>query len=726
MRIAWFSPLPPMPSGISDYTSELVPYVAEKATVDVFCPRPGLFRKPQAPLGATYREPPEYLLRASQYDATFYHLGNNPYHEFIYQAARRRPEIAVFHDAVLHHLIADVTIERGGDPGRYEGILHGEYGERGTSLALLRRSGIATDFEKFLFPLTAHVAQQAKGIVVHSQDAAERMREAAPEVPLVVIQHHAGETPDSVRDLTREEARDQLSLPQGAFVVGHFGFITKPKQPAAVVGGFAMVQREFPDSVLLMVGADHTGGALERMIDQLGLHEAVRMAGYVDLDRFYVYLKACDAVINLRYPTAGESSGTLARSLAEGRVVVVNNYASWAELPEAVALKVEIDGPQTEQVGEHLLRIARDDILRTRMEDAARQYALDHLDPHKCRDQYLAFGREVGSEEAVPAMILPERDRRRPLTFGETQALHQRMRPRIEDVAGATLSQDGIAPYIDLVYRLLLRRPAEPEAVRHAHAELAFGGTLTRARLVQRIMESREFHEVQVVEDVVRGMGRDARPFTLEPEAQFAPDTTERVVEIPWALSRYRGERRVLDLGYAFASGVYLSALLDLGVPLLHGTDLAVASVPGMRRTKADLRSLPYRDGVFDLAVCISTIEHVGFDNTRYGLPYEGHDQGGPWSAMQEIGRVVAPGGRLLISVPYGRREEHGWFFQYDHDAWNELVRKSPFHVEEQETFRLEPQGWERVSDPRSMGLLSYADGVPAAKGLLCASLVKR
>src|SRR5262249_1368557 len=198
------------------------------------------------------------------------------------------------------------------------------------------------DYEKFLFPLTGHIAERARGIVVHSHDAADRIHEQAPNVPMVVIPHHAGEPPPEVAGIDRAEARRRLHLPDDAFVVGHFGFITRPKQPAAVVNGFWALHDEFPSSILLMVGADHTGGALDRLIDQTPLREAVRSAGYVDLEKFYVYLRACDAIINLRYPTAGESSGTLARSLAEGRAVIVNNYASWAEIPSDVALKVEI------------------------------------------------------------------------------------------------------------------------------------------------------------------------------------------------------------------------------------------------------------------------------------------------------------------------------------------------------------------------------------------------
>jgi SAM-dependent methyltransferase len=148
--------------------------------------------------------------------------------------------------------------------------------------------------------------------------------------------------------------------------------------------------------------------------------------------------------------------------------------------------------------------------------------------------------------------------------------------------------------------------------------------------------------------------------------------------------------------------------------------------VPGMHRTRADVRRLAYRDNVFELIYCISTIEHVGRDNTRYGLPPEPPDPDADLTTLLELARVLAPTGRLLISVPLGRWEDHGWFLQYDLASWNDLVDRSPFEVQEQEHFRLSPEGWVWVKDPRAMGLLAYGDGVPAAKGVLCAVLVKR
>jgi glycosyltransferase involved in cell wall biosynthesis len=396
VRLAWFTPLPPMASGISDYSAEILPLVADRADVTVFCPPPrGLFRRLRPPEGITVVHPDRYDPAA--FDATYFHLGNNPWHEFVYEAFLAAPGIAVMHDFVMHHLVAHLMVEAHHQEDRYGEILAQEHAETGATLTKLKRYGVATDFEKFLFPLAGHVARRAAGLVVHSADSLERVRDLAPQAPVTRIPHHAGAPPRAVQGVTREEARARLKLDPEAFLVGHFGFITRPKQPEAVVGGFGALHREFPDARLVLVGADNTGGGLDRLIERHGVGRAVRHVGFVDLDRFYLYLRAVDVVVNLRYPTAGESSGTFARALAEGKPTVVNNYGSFAEIPRDVALKVEIDGPQAEEVGAHLLDLARDGAFRARIGRHAAEYARTVLDPFRCRDLYIEFAQKLAS-----------------------------------------------------------------------------------------------------------------------------------------------------------------------------------------------------------------------------------------------------------------------------------------------------------------------------------------
>ena len=407
MRVAWYSPLPPLASGIADYSFELLPLVAERATVDAVSPKPKWPKRLQVPSGVTWIAPEaaaeDERTAPARHDAILYHLGNNPHHEFVYEAALERPGISVFHDFVMHHLVAHLMVEAGRRRERYTELMREEYGPAGERLAELRIHRVATEFEKFVFPLNRHVARASTAIVVHSRDSAERMRELAPGVPVWVIPHHAGSPPASVAGVTRDEARARLKLPSGAFLVGHFGFITKPKQPAAVIGGFERLAHVDPDARLVLTGADHTGGGLDLMVHRHGLDGKVIKAGYVDLERFYLYLKAVDATVNLRYPSAGESSGTFARALAEGRAAIVNDLGSFAEVPSDVALKVEVDGDQAAQVGAHLVRLASDQAFRASIETGARRYATTVLDPARCRDLYLEVAAAVAAGTPAPA-----------------------------------------------------------------------------------------------------------------------------------------------------------------------------------------------------------------------------------------------------------------------------------------------------------------------------------
>jgi glycosyltransferase involved in cell wall biosynthesis len=383
-----------MLSGVSDYSSELLPVIAGQARVEAVAPRAGRFRRARAPAGIKVVSPGDFAERVDQYDAVYYHLGNNHWHRFVYDLAMAHPGVAVFHDFVIHHLLAAVTIEGPGGFMGYRALLRAEYGDTGERLAVLRSRGVATDFERFMFPLNQRVAARSRVIVVHSEDSRERMHELAPDVPVVVIPHHAGNPPPEVQGIDRAEARRKLGLPASAFLVGHFGYITRPKQPAAVVGGFAELAAARPEARLIMVGADHTGGGLDRLIKRYRLDGRIMVTGYVGrLAKFYLYLKAVDAVVNLRYPSAGESSGTFARALAEGRVVIVNNLGSFAEVPPDVALKVEADGDQTQEVGGHLLALAGSPEHRQRIEARARDYAATVLDPVRCRDLYLTVAR---------------------------------------------------------------------------------------------------------------------------------------------------------------------------------------------------------------------------------------------------------------------------------------------------------------------------------------------
>ncbi len=154
--------------------------------------------------------------------------------------------------------------------------------------------------------------------------------------------------------------------------------------------------------------------------------------------------------------------------------------------------------------------------------------------------------------------------------------------------------------FVDSAFGLVLRRPADAEARDRALGKLA-EGTLSRATLIHELATSDESSRVRELDDAVAlGLGARARRERIR-WLQAPPGTDERVVEIPWVLSRLRARGRVLEIGYAFAENAYLGALLRSGVELV-GADLASARRRGPRcrgggRSRAPVRRRELRPG---------------------------------------------------------------------------------------------------------------------------------
>ena len=275
--------------------------------------------------------------------------------------------------------------------------------------------------------------------------------------------------------------------------------------------------------------------------------------------------------------------------------------------------------------------------------------------------------------------------------------------------------------FVDLAFCLVLRRPPEPEA-RERALEKMTEGTLSRATLVHELAASIEFVRVRERDDAVAlGLGARGRGERIR-WLQAPGGTDERVIEIPWVLSRVRPTGRVLEVGYAFAEPPYLGALLRSGVELV-GVDRAIREVEGMETVEADVRDLPFPDESFDQVLLVSTLEHVGADNTVYGLESE-PDAGGDarLAALRSLRRVLRGDGALLVTVPVGEPGEYGWFRQEDERGWTRLFARAGFFVEERETYELVPDGWRASPDFDPDGV-RYGERGPAASAVLCSDL---
>jgi SAM-dependent methyltransferase len=274
--------------------------------------------------------------------------------------------------------------------------------------------------------------------------------------------------------------------------------------------------------------------------------------------------------------------------------------------------------------------------------------------------------------------------------------------------------------FVERVFRDVLRRPPHDAARGRALATLA-DGTLSRATFLHELVTGPEAARVRQLDDAVaRGLAARERGKRLA--RLQGPVGTERVIEIPWVLSRLERSGRVLEVGYAYAEAAYLSALLRSGVELV-GVDLAERDVEGVELLTADVRLLPLPDGSVDQVLLVSTLEHVGADNTEYGLAAES-DPASQKAALQELARVLRSGGTMLVTVPLGEPADHGWFRLDDASGWNRLFASAGLFVEEQEAYELGDDGWRPAPAFRAEGV-GYADRGPAASAVLCSQLTQ-
>ena len=225
----------------------------------------------------------------------------------------------------------------------------------------------------------------------------------------------------------------------------------------------------------------------------------------------------------------------------------------------------------------------------------------------------------------------------------------------------------------------------------------------------------------------------------FEPAPGYGRAMDERVVEYPWFLEKLpQGTSRLLDAGSTLNYDLILDHL-PLDTLRLYITTLAPEDNCYWRRGVSyvfeDVRNLSFKDGFFDCVASISSLEHVGMDNAIYTKASQFHENARKdhLKALVQFRRVLRPGGSLLVTVPYGREANLGWFQQFGRDMLGELVAGFGPAKIDIEFFRYGIDGWKRARQAECddanyfdarVGRPVEADRAAAARAVACLCLV--
>lgn len=374
-KLAYVSPLPPVKSGIADYSAELVPILARYYDIVLVVDQDTVL---DARLEGFPLHGPDWLrAHAHTFERVVYHVGNSHAHQHMFELIRDVPGIVVLHDfflsGVLDNLEREAYLPQGFVKALYES--HGYTGLLGH-----RKEGRNPAIWKY--PLNKGVLDKATGVIVHSDFSKELATDwygpgAADgwrTIPLL-----RGRPEGSATPAARAAARARLGVQDGDYLVTTFGMLGRTKLNEELLDAYlASPLAHDPRCRLVFVGENDPGLYGANLLRKIAASEAagrIRIAGFVDAATYADYLAASDCAVQLRASTRGETSASVLDCLLYGIPTIVNAHGSTASMGDALLLKLQ-DGFKTSELADALARLHGDADLRAGLS----QRALAHME----------------------------------------------------------------------------------------------------------------------------------------------------------------------------------------------------------------------------------------------------------------------------------------------------------------------------------------------------------
>ena len=445
MRLAWFSPFPPARTGIAGRSAELVRNLRARGFgVDIFVHRVA----PDSPELASAHD---FVWRQAReaYDLAVYQFGNSSHHDYIWPYALRYPGLVVLHDVRLHHARAAALLRerRGGD---YRAELAFDQPGIDPDLAELAVAG----FDSALYnnwPMVRSLVESARLVATHGEGAACEVADRFPQARVRSIRLGEGIEMTAEREAAaRDKVRARYGIGEETVVFGCFGALTPDKRLIPILDAMVEIAPYAPDARLILGGAAMPHFDVHAEIQRRHLEARVIVTGYLETDdELTEHLVACDVSLNLRWPTARETSGPWLRALAAGRPTIVIDLVHMGDVPsidprtwkplaarssDPICIAIDILD-ENHSLALAMSKLARDGPLRAQLGRTAREWWRQTHSVDAMVDDYVQL---IGDAAALapPVVELPEH-----LRADGARALRALAAPL---GLGAVLSREGL------------------------------------------------------------------------------------------------------------------------------------------------------------------------------------------------------------------------------------------------------------------------------------------
>lgn len=387
--LAYVSPLPPQKSGIANYSAELLPELSRHYDIECIVPDDFAVEGNFADEIGAYiklRKVGDFLRNAADFDRVLYHIGNSEFHSHMFEMLDEVPGVVVQHDFFVSGVLSYLEGHRG-IQNLWSESLYRSHGYRALQVRFAP-SGFMDAL--WIYPSNRQIIESAFGIIVHSPSTRNLACKWLPKSladSIAVIPHMRVSPPKNQRDA----ARKKLEISEDDFVVCSFGIMGETKLSRRLLECWLESKTSGHEtSQLIFVGepdaGDYGAGVAER-IAQSDRPGRVTITGWVDDDRYRLYLDACDVAVQLRMKSRGETSGTILDCMAYGVATIINAHGSAADVPADAVIKLA-DEFNDDDLRRSLEELSDDPSRVVALGARAQQVIREEHSPRGCAEQY--------------------------------------------------------------------------------------------------------------------------------------------------------------------------------------------------------------------------------------------------------------------------------------------------------------------------------------------------
>lgn len=382
-RLAYFSPLPPVKSGISGYSIELLPELSKFYDITLIVNQVEIDISGLQDI-VNVQTDQWFLQHANDFDRVMYQLGNSPYHSYMQPIFNKYPGIMVLHDFYMSGMLA------------YEELIENKKHVWKNALFNSHGYGAIKDYysdsevAKITYPCNLNFIANSLGVITHSAYSnnliqswyGTRPNVVTEVIPLLRKPKHA---------INKVDARKKLNIELNTFVVCSFGFIDATKLNDILLDAWLSSDlHHHVNCKLIFVGENHGaefGKNLQNKINKYSKNSNIEITGWTDNETFKFYLEAADVGVQLRKHSRGETSAAALDCMNYENATIVNANGALANIPKHAVLMLP-DIFNTQELTKALETLYNNKKLRRLLAKNAKETILSQHNPFECAKKY--------------------------------------------------------------------------------------------------------------------------------------------------------------------------------------------------------------------------------------------------------------------------------------------------------------------------------------------------